>query len=654
MPKAKNQKPLTPSNLSNEIPEDPKNLHKEIHGDIPETVTEEDATMQVTIKGSPKGVADAASKVAGGAQPPTRKDEQNETHPPDVLGALLSDPKNMVIVTRKFPRVYTRGDGKKVRCAVRVEKYICPVRREEIEDDVFTRFGGQSYNVTIHPNTTTGENTILGAFTIEHPNPEEPPYIDDDSEDESIASGEAVALSIPSATDPTMRETDPLFKMKADLERRLERARLKKEIEELERTVQELEGNGEQKRGGVSTPAPDPRDKEIAELKAALETKKNEDRFAALQNSMIELTKTVQSLASRLAEYRSGADEGLVFKILTQSQNHSKEMLDIIKTMHHPPPPPAADASENFDRMLDRFVKMKTVFGGDDTRVSKLQDQLLEMAIERLLGGDGESGDEEDTMKFAIKQFTPVLRTYVERQLKEEEDGKKEISKERIKEIYQQAAEKAAKDLEEKWRKDGWLVRDPRLGSSQLSGLPAPQSQRKPPSVHRGPVQAKVVSRQETPKGIIEHVQVEPSDLSQKKANAAEGGGVQYTEMPGIGKVEVPARPGEPKYDRRKSVNYVLDSILSEIAEGAPAKGMNDPAAESFVPADALEYLDHDLLAEIHKVTSGEELEAVLLQWGDRAKIEKIKEAGKDKAVDSWIRRLIRTIQDIWRDQQQK
>jgi hypothetical protein len=675
MPKAAKRKP-TPSDsppgleeerLENEeetTPEGGESGEGEGNG---HTETEEPATMQVTIKGTASGVRSAARKVAGDGARPTAAKPEKEPPEDDGADALLADPKNMIVVARQLPRVFTLRSGEEVRCAVKVEKYTCPITRDEIEEDVFERFGGRKYKATIHPNTTTGENMILGAFTMEHPNPEMPPYLEDPETPEEAAA--RLAASIPSGSDPTMRETDNLAEVKARLHRRLERAETMKEIKEMERLAKQAERDLESD-GKPVTPAapagPDPKDAEIARLREALAEKKVDDRFNAMQNSIADLSKTVQALINRPVEHKASGEGDLVLKMFNQSQTHSKEMLELVKTMSRPTTP-TPDASENFDKMLDRFAKMKTAFGGDDSRVSKLQDQLLEMAMDRVLGGGEEGGEEEDTMKFAIKQFTPVLKTYVEKQVEKEErtdkDGKKqEVSKERLKEIYQEAAGKAAKDLEDKWRKEGWLIRDPKARGGGAPGLPAPQKKPQPQQVPQKAVPSgKVVARKETPEGIVEHIQIEPTDLSKRtapketaattEAKREEVEEVQYTDMPGIGKVEVPAKPGEMKYDRKKAVNYVLNSILSEINEGTPQKAADDPKIESYIPADALEFLDNELLAEIHRATSGDELEETLGKWGDREKLDKIKEAGRDKAVDSWIRRAIRTTQDIWRDQ---
>ncbi|MGH9392336.1 MAG: hypothetical protein ACRD1Z_22250, partial [Vicinamibacteria bacterium] len=252
------------------------------------------ARMDVKISGTPSAVQAAAKKVSGqsGKRPAPAEEPPEE----DENAPLLADPKNMVIVTRQLPRVWELPSGQKVRCAFKVDRYGCPMRREEIEEDVFDRFGGKKYNVTIHPNTTTGENTILGAFTIEHPNPDEPPYIED-PEGDAAAAAEA-ASRIPGGTDPTLRETDSLANMKASLERRLDRARIMKEVREMEKLAKEAERelDGDGKPSAPSAPAgPDPRDREIAELRARLEKKEIDDRFVALQTQIAETNRLIQT-----------------------------------------------------------------------------------------------------------------------------------------------------------------------------------------------------------------------------------------------------------------------------------------------------------------------------------------------------------------------
>ncbi|MGI0149749.1 MAG: hypothetical protein ACREDF_09505, partial [Thermoplasmata archaeon] len=407
------------------------------------------------------------------------------------------------------------------------------------------------------------------------------------------------------------------------------------------------------------------RDREIAELRARLEKKEIDDRFVALQTQIAETNRLIQTIANRpppAPEPKSGGDDSLVIKLLNQSQQHAKDMIDLMKNVNRPAPV-ATSADGGVTGALDVISKVKGILGKDDSRASQLEEKILDSALDRMLDGGENSPEEEDTLKFAIRQMTPVLKTYVEKQVEKEERGdgkggdKQPVTKERLKEIYAEAGAKAAREIAEKWQRDGLVVKVP------PPGLPAPGKKAAIPPRSAQP--GKVVARHKTAEGVVEHIKVEPADLTQKAApkpspapaepkhaQQEEVEEVKYTDMPGVGKVEIPARSGEMKYDRRKSVNYVLDSILSEISEGTPQKAAEDPKVESYVPSDALDYLDNELLSEVHGATSGDELEVTLGKWGDREKIDRIKEAGKDKIVDTWIRRAIRTIQDHWRDQQ--
>ncbi|MGI0150203.1 MAG: hypothetical protein ACREDF_11815, partial [Thermoplasmata archaeon] len=300
MPKAKPKSP--PSVPSEEVrpdedfrEEEAREAEVETGGNGHSEIEDEPATMQVTIKGTAKGVRAAAKNVAGGETAPRPATSEDREPPEDDENAtLLADPKNMIVVSRQLPRVYQLRSGEEVRCAVKVEKYTCPITRDEIENDVFDRFGGRKYKATIHPNTTTGENTILGAFTIEHSNPNEPPYIEDPETPEEYAA--RVTASIPGGTDPTMRETDTMSNLKTSLERRLDRARQRKEIKELEKIVREEEENEEKPKVVAPVPSgPDPRDREIAELRARLEKKEIDDRFVALQTQIAETNRLIQT-----------------------------------------------------------------------------------------------------------------------------------------------------------------------------------------------------------------------------------------------------------------------------------------------------------------------------------------------------------------------
>src|SRR6185369_5671221 len=106
--------------------------------------------------------------------------------------------------------------------------------------------------------------------------------------------------------------------------------------------------------------------------------------------------------------------------------------------------------------------------------------------------------------------------------------------------------------------------------------------------------------------------------------------------------------PGELKYDRKYSVNFVLDGIRSEIRQGLPKKAEVSEKVDSYVIGDAIQYLDDEILDAIGAIDSGPQLEKLLAPWGDAPKIEEIKKAGDDEAVASYLRKLVLSIQREW------
>jgi hypothetical protein len=629
---------------------------------------EEPAQVQLTIKGSDKSAREAAKRFGG--EPPARPQapqvetpaDDPEDPPEDPIAALLSDGRNMVVVTRQTPRNIRGPRGEKIATNVRLPgRYTCPTTIAAIAEQVFDEHWGSTYKCTIHPDTSTGENKILGHFTIEHPDPEQVPYVEGVTDVTETPPED----DIPTEGDPTLRETDTLAQLKIQLQRRLERANMTREIKELERQVKELENEDKPK-------APQGENDEVRRLREEneryrreAEAKKNDDRFMEMQRSISDLAKSVAALAA--APQRGGGEETSVVKAMlasqekmfSQSQQHSKEMLDVVKSMSKPTGT-AVSAEDNFDKMLERLSKMKSAFGSKDSRVSQLEDRLIEASIERMMGGgddDSPPAEEEDAWKYALKQMTPVIKAYVEKKVDNRGDDAPPVSKEELKKAYEEAGAKAAKEVAEKWQREGLVVRiDPKTG--QPAGLPAPNARALPPrQPHKQPVE------RITPEGKTKTIHVQPTDLSGKPkpkseaapAEAPEKKGetvAKFTEMPGLGpngetlKVELPSAPGDMKYDRTKSLNFVLDSIRSEIRQEIPTKNSD----ETVVPADALELLDEEVLDMISNVDSGEALEKVIGPFCDATKLTEIKEAGRIETNASWLRRVFLTIRDHWRD----
>lgn len=624
---------------------------------------EEPAQVQLTIKGSDKSARAAAKRFGEGAgpkHPPMIETPGNEPEEPpdDPIALLLADGKNMVIVTRQTPRNIRGPRGEKIVTNVRMPgKYTCPTSIAAIEDQVFGEHGGSTYKCTIHPDTSTGENTILGHFKIEHPDPSAAPYIEGvtDVEPENVES------EIPTRGDPTMHETDTLAALKENLQRRLERAQIAREIKELERQVREFEGSDRP----PTPPAESDEVKKLREenerLRREAEAKKTDDRFNALQDS---ITKLAQSVTALTTARPSGGDENSIVKTLmqsqkemfTQAQQHSKEMLEVVKSMSRP----AAGTPSNedaFDKAIDRLTKVQGILGKKDDRMVELQERAMDALFDKLSGGEDDRApaDEEDAFKFALKQMTPVIKAYVEKKVDNRGDDAPPVSKEELKRAYEEAGARAAKEVAEKWQREGLVVKvDPKTG--QPHGLPAPDRRVVVPP--RGtPKPAQRV----TPEGVTRTVHVQPTDLS-KKAPPVKTAGIpepkkgetvaKFTELPGLGpdggvlKVELPAQPGDMKYDRRKALDFVLDSIRSEIRQEVPTKSPDD----TVVPGDALEMLDHEMLDLISDVDSADALEKVIGPFCDGSKLAEVKEAGKIETNASWLRRVFLTIRDHWRD----
>jgi hypothetical protein len=680
MPKQRKQKP-EPSPLpepadeglveTDLLPEPEPNGHAE--SEAAEPVAEEPAKMKVQIEGTASAVRGAARKIANSPAPTPIATPSNDAEIPDNTDALLADGRNMVVIRRTFPKSVEMSDGSKRRCATKLpDRYDCPTTREKIENDVFDRFGGSEYKCTIHPATTNGEATQLGFFTIEHPNPEEPPYFPDDPpEVEQFDPRTSVNTT---GTDPTMRETDGLAKLRADAERRLERARVRKEMKELEaeakRLEEEIDGVDKKPAAPVVPSGESDEVRKLREdnerLRREAEAKKNDDRFAAMQNSIADLAKSVAALAAGGGK-SSGGEDSLAIKMLTQSQQHSKDMLELVKNASSKPAP---SGEGDFDKFLDRMAKLNAITGGGPNKgrgLSQLEEKLIDMSFERLTGGGDDEGGgdgEDDVAKLAIKEFAPIAKTFVEKKMNEAEaaSGGSPLTPEQLKKIQLEAAQAAAKKVQEDLALQGLG-----LATGQDGRLIAVHIQKSTkPVVTPRQLGSRVVSETRTSGGVVKKVAIEPANLSERPKPSAEPPSVPVEgakgeeNVPKCGvfpmlgpngselKIPFPVRPGDMKYDRKYAVDFVLDGIRSEIRQGFPQKSETDKRIESYVIGDAIEYLDDEILDQLDGVDTGTKLEALLGPWGEASKISEIKKAGDDEVVASYLRKLVLSIQREW------
>lgn len=639
--------------------------------------TEEPAQVQLTIKGSDKSARAAAKRFGEGAapkpQPAPVLPTEAETGDPadnDPIPALLADGKNMVIVTRQTPRnIRNPRTGEKIVTNVRLPgKYSCPTSIASIAEQVFEEHWGSTYKCTVHPDTSSGENTILGNFKIEHPDPKAPPFVEGVTDIQEEPADDPAARRL-DGTDPTLQETDQLVKLKQDAERRIERARLRKEALQMEQEAKRLEAELE---NGGRPAAPSAESEEIrklrekiAEQERQLSEKKVNDRFDRIEGLVADLAKTLTT-----AKPAAGGEESVVMKMLQMSQQHSKDLLAAIQDKK-----PAASAEADLDKFLDRVTKLQTVTGTGPSkggsRLSDVENRLIDIAWDKLNGGGaseegGESGDMyEDAIKLAIKEFAPVAKTFVEKKMAQESaaNGGAALSKDALQRIYVEAAQAASAKVQGDLLAQGIkLVADE---SGMLRVLPAPKGGAKP-IVPPRQLASRVVSTTKTNEGVVKKVMVEPADLSKKSTPPVNAATVEVSEppkgenvpkdgvFPMIGpngtelRIPFPIRPGEMKYDRKYSVNFILDGIRSEIRQGYPQKAAADGKVECYVVGDSIDFLDDEILDRILDIDSGPALEALLSPWGAPEKIAEIKKAGEDETVASYLRRLVMAIQRDW------
>lgn len=642
-----------------------------------ESSPEAPAQVQLTIKGSDKSARAAAKRFGGeGARPVAPIVSNTGEGADDPVSALLSDGKNMVLITRQKPRTIQGPDGREHAVNIRIPgAYTCPTSKSEIEELVFQQHGGSKYKCTIHPDTTDGANKILGHFTIEHPDSKCPPFIDGVTI--NLPEPEPEAPQIPTSGDPTLRETDGLAKLRADAERRLDRARVRKEMKELEMEANRIE----QEIDGVNTKPTAPAlpvgeseevrklREENAKLTAQLTEKKVNDRFDKLENSIADLTNALKNGAG--AKPAANAEESFMMTMLKQTQQHSKDMMTLMQGQQKPVTSPDGD----MDKMLDRLGKLQaltTGAPGKGTRgLSQLEEKLIDMSFDRLTNGGGGGDDDEDiddvegAVKLAIKQFAPIAKTYVEKKMDQETaaSGGQTVSPETIKKIQVEAAQAAARKVQEDLAVQGLVLQQ--TADGRLIALQATKGGK--PVVPPRSAGTKVMSETRTQGGVVKKISIQPDDLtgrpkpaqtaatSEPAAELPKGDDVPKCGVfPMLGpsgadlKIPFPTRPGDLKYDRKYSVNFILDGIRSEIRQGLPQKAQTDPKIESYVIGDAIEYLDDEILDQLDGVDSGPALEAILGPSGDSEKIAEIKAAGEDEVVASYLRKLVLSIQREW------
>lgn len=557
------------------------------------------ANIQVTARGDAESVATALQNLsprrapapAAPAAPKEREEAEDEgLLTQEQLVRLLSDPKNVVTVYRTYPK---RFQG--VKCDTKVgDPYRCPTSLEDMQADIFNRFGGKKFTGYIHPAGPLGQHKILAAVEMENPDTSEPVFESSPGEEEIVYDPRFMPKPA-DGSDPTARpEEDPFMSMESDLKKQMRVTSRQVQLENLKAQLKELKSKKGEVEEGVQSRDTSSEDKLL---------------LIQMENNINRRIDQIQGMMDRIASSDSqpkSDGNDTIMKMLLAQQKSSDDRFNTMMTafMTAMTNQNKGREKDDFDAVLDRLAKMKNVFGHDDPRSKRLEDMAMDFFTERVMGNGGDGDGEESDVKYAVKQLVPVVKTFVDKKLSE--PAAEAPTKEQFNAAVQQEATRVIQGLIQQGKLE--LKQHP-------PGLPAPHPKIGAPQEKR-PAAAKPAEPPAAPK--------EPAPREEEPEMS-----------------NVPPEPGTPGYDRKKAVDFVLDSILHDIDAGFPE--------ESFVVGDALDRLDDEILDQLLTVATGEDLEKVVGPHCTPAKIQAIKDRGRNPRVKTWLTRVITTIQDEYR-----
>lgn len=558
-------------------------------------------SVQVTARGDAEDVSEALSKMGPGARPVATVAEEEEEGPdengPDdeMIVRLLSNPRNKVVVFRTFPKRY---NGAKCDIQVDPQGYRCPAAFDDIKQDVFRRFGGKAFVAYIQPVTLSGNSKVLAAIPFDNPDTDEPQF--EMPTDPNQAVDPRLLPPALDGGDPTMvMEEDPMARIEQDQKtqvrirgRRLQLAQLDQQLREFEGTKKEIAVEATNPSRGVEDriafmQMENKMDRQIEAIRSAIDKISSEPPPApAAPPPMLQLPQrsSDDNLVKILMAQNAAAENR--FNVLMQQQTQ----LLLARNQ-------GGGQKEDLDSMLDKVAKFKAAFGESDGRVKRLQDTLMEIAMDRMLGENNGSGDTSD-LRYAVDKALPLVKTFVDKKLTASDEPVP------TREQYLEAVKLEATKITQNLVKQGYLVKG---DVKAIAGPTAPHKAGAPAEKKPAPAGEK---NPEPPK--------EEED-----------------------RVAGPPKPSTPEYSRKLAVDFVLDSIISDIKKGFPD--------DSFVIGDALDHLDEEILDQLLTVGSGEDLEKVVGPHCTPDKIQAIKDYGKNPRVKTWLTRVITTIQDEYR-----
>ena len=579
--------------------------------------------MDFRATGDPDAVRKAAASMGGADQeeePEVNEHDAQEEQNARIL-ELLSNAKNQAVVSRILPAKHAR----------RLHTYQLPLDIDTIIGDVFNRFGGKTFRISIHPVGPTGMAKTLEAFVVENPDCDyalEVEQDEDEGEEMEIPSHRNRVLrrghAVPPGGDPYAVPSSPLASMRKSVQEKTELLSEKLRLQQAQQELEEMKMELESKRGGASDHERQRLEQENRDLQRQI--RETDKKITELQMAMAAGPKQDTTLPLLMKMMESNQQQFTA--MMGQMQQANQQTMQMMLQMNKP----QEKKEDALEVILEKAAKFKTIFGASDSRVNRLEELAYESLLSKIDGGGGSAEEETDTVQYAIKQLTPVLKTYVDKKL--DQQGGPPVSDDERKRLYKEAAMDAAKKIAQKMEKDGVLVRAQKKGQQPPPpGLPAPKPGAQgaaPPASPQAPPAPQGSEGQERE----EEVPVEPMDLT----GTPPAGGPAQQPQEGPDMTDVPTPPGEEGYDRGAAVNFVLDIAIGDIVNGCPD--------DSFLIGDILDRLDEEMLDEFLKISTADDLEGLFAPHADPLKIQRIKELGADERVKSWLTRVIVTAQD--------
>lgn len=405
------------------------------------------------------------------------------------------------------------------------------------------------------------------------------PEVDEPWEPEDEG-GRAPLPEQPASDDPySKQDRSPGGTAKRVLAEEAEHLESEINVKRLRRTLKQVESQGDDDRPLEKDPADD----RVRQLEEKIAMRDIESR-------MDKKLEAVLAAVERTAQPRGSDPMIEMMKMMSlQAERSSQQFMTMMTTMVQVmKQPPKEDAFES----LEKIARLKSLFGGDNDRIN----DLMTLAVERMLDGDEKKGGaaDESDIRYAIDKLEPLAQKLFDKKIEDGGKPKADYTLEQIKALQLEAAQKAAKELEAKWAAEGKVLK------LEQPALPGP-AQPKPPGTPPPGGQPK-------PQG--------ERDMT-----------------------NVPPAPGEAGYDRKRAVDFVLDTAIIDIKRGCPEN--------SYLPWDIADGLDGEILEQFAKVTTGAELDVILSAWGDPAKIAEVKKLGQDGVAKSWLTRIVTTAQDF-------